>query len=336
MQRESVNNQGMASNTKTSKRDTRPLKIGISARLLHKVPSEMGFRNKTLQYLEQSFAHWIMEHGALAFMVPAIAEDSHRVARHLSVAEFVSELDGLVLQGGADVAPETYGQTPIDPRWGGDPVRDRYELALLHAVLLQGKPVVGVCRGCQLLNVAFGGTLYQDIQTQRPEAQRHVNLDLYDDYEHEISLKHGSSLSELYPHTPRMAVTSIHHQAIDKVGQHVEVEAVSTGDGIVEAIRWTGKGYARGLQWHPEFHHRKDTLMDGSPIMMEFLQVAREAALARLKDRDCADRRIPRAPLRLASDEALEDEFDEDFEAVQEDPEMAEAAAVHNKTASSG
>lgn len=324
----SHDNQDMAPKTKTPKTNTRPLKIGISARLLHKVPSEMGFRNKTLQYLEQSLAHWIMEHGAIAFMVPAIAEDSHHVARHLSVAEFVRELDGLVLQGGADVAPETYGQTPIDPRWGGDSVRDRYELALLHAVLLQGKPVIGVCRGCQLLNVAFGGTLYQDIETQRPEAHHHVDLDLYDDFEHDISFKHGSSLSELYPGNRRLRVTSIHHQAIDKVGQHVEVEAVSTMDGIVEAIRWTGKGYARGLQWHPEFHHRKDTLMDGSPIMLEFLNVAREAALARLKDRDCADRRIPRAPLDLASDEPLPDELEDELEAANEETE-AEAAARH-------
>src|SRR5690606_22277307 len=120
----------------------RPLRIGISARLLHKVPSEMGFRNKTLQYLEQSVAHWIMEHGAVAFMVPAVAIDSERAARHLPVEAFVDELDGLVLQGGADVAPQTYGEEPLDPRWQGDAVRDRYELALLHAFLAQRKPVI--------------------------------------------------------------------------------------------------------------------------------------------------------------------------------------------------
>ena len=144
----------------------RPLRIGVSARLLHSVPPELGFRNKILQYIEQSLAHWIMEHGAVAFMVPAVAHDSKHAARHLKVEHVVQELDALVLQGGADVAPQTYGQTPIDPRWQGDVVRDRYELALLRTFVAQKKPVLGVCRGAQLLNVAFGGTLYQDIATQ--------------------------------------------------------------------------------------------------------------------------------------------------------------------------
>ena len=94
----------------------RPLRIGVSARLLYQVPSELGFRNKNLQYIEQSLAHWIMEHGAIAFMVPAVAHDSKHAARHLKVEHVVQELDALVLQGGADVAPQTYGQAPIDPR----------------------------------------------------------------------------------------------------------------------------------------------------------------------------------------------------------------------------
>ena len=278
---------------------TRPLRIGISARLLHQVPPELGFRNKTLQYLEQSLAHWIMEHGAIAFMIPAVAEGSRQAVKHLSIDEFAIDLDGLVLQGGADVSPQSYGQEPLDPRWSGDPIRDRYELALLRAMLVQRKPVIGVCRGCQLLNVAFGGTLYQDLRTQRPETRAHVDPDLYDELEHDISLVEGSALARLYPPGSQLRVTSIHHQAIDQVGRHVEVEAVSTEDGVVEAIRWTGGGYARGLQWHPEFHHDRSSLVDSSPVMLDFLEVARESALKRLDDPDNADRREPRPPVRL-------------------------------------
>ncbi|RJP68263.1 MAG: gamma-glutamyl-gamma-aminobutyrate hydrolase family protein [Comamonadaceae bacterium] len=278
----------------------RALRIGVSARLLHHAPQELGFRNKTLQYIEQSLAHWIMEHGAVAFMVPAVAHDSKHAARHLKVEHVVQELDALVLQGGADVAPQTYGQTPIDPRWHGDVVRDRYELALLRAFVAQKKPVLGVCRGAQLLNVAFGGTLYQDVATQCPAAHAHVDTDLYDQLEHDVTFLQGTQLTRLYPNASQLRVTSIHHQAVAELGKGMVVEAVSTLDGMVEAIRWNGDAYARGVQWHPEFHHGRDALADSSPIMLDFLEASRAAALQRLAGGREPDPRVPRAPLRLA------------------------------------
>ncbi|WP_297747692.1 type 1 glutamine amidotransferase [Hydrogenophaga sp.] len=273
----------------------------MSARLLHRVPQELGFRSKILQYIEQSLAHWIMEHGAVAFMVPAVAHDSKHAARHLQVEHVVQELDALVLQGGADVAPQTYGQTPLDPRWEGDVVRDRYELSLLRAFLSQRKPVLGVCRGAQLLNVAFGGTLYQDIATQCPAAHAHVDTDLYDQLEHDVTFLQGSALTALYPNASQLRVTSIHHQAVADLGKGVVVEAVSTIDGMVEAIRWTGDSYARGVQWHPEFHHGRDALADSSPIMLDFLEASRAAALKRLEDGLALDPRVPLAPLRFGA-----------------------------------
>ena len=284
---------------KTQALTERPLRIGVSARLLYQVPSELGFRNKSLQYIEQSLAHWIMEHGAVAFMVPAVAHDSKHAARHLKVDHVVQELDALVLQGGADVAPQTYGETPIDPRWQGDVVRDRYELSLLRAFLAQKKPVLGVCRGAQLLNVAFGGTLYQDIATQCLAAHPHVDTELYDQLEHDVTFLQGSALTALYPTSSQLRVTSIHHQAVAVLGKGVEVEAVSTLDGLVEAIRWTGDAYARGVQWHPEFHHDRHALADSSPIMLDFLQASRAAALERLAAGLEPDPRVPRAPLLL-------------------------------------
>ncbi|NUZ06590.1 gamma-glutamyl-gamma-aminobutyrate hydrolase family protein [Piscinibacter koreensis] len=254
----------------------RPLRIGITARLMHEPPPELGFRNKRLQYLEQSIAHWIIRHGALAFMVPAVDAESMRVERVLPVESYVDALDGLVMQGGADVAPATYGQEPIDPRWPGDAVRDRYELALLRGFLDQRKPVIGICRGHQLLNVALGGTLHQDIGTQVPGAQAHVDSSLYDELYHEVTIVPGSTLDRLYPNERTLRVTSIHHQAIDRLGDGLVVEARSSSDGLVEAVAWTGKGYARGVQWHPEFHADKATLLASSPIMLDFLNAAAE------------------------------------------------------------
>jgi putative glutamine amidotransferase len=278
---------------------TRPLRIGVSARLLYKVPTELGFRNKTLQYLEHSIAHWIMEHGAISLMIPAVTVDTRRVARHLSANDWVESLDGLVLQGGTDVSPQTYGQQALDPEWAGDPVRDRYELELLHAFLRGKKPVLGICRGAQLMNVAFGGTLYQDLLTQRPNTHAHVDAGLYDQLEHEVTLEAGSSLAKLYPGMERLRVTSIHHQAVDRLGRDLVIEARSTLDGVVEAIRWTGAGYARGFQWHGEFHHDRRALADSSPIMLDFLNAARDAAGELRAVGRHFDTREPRPPLLM-------------------------------------
>lgn len=282
-------------------RQERPLRIGISARLMHHVPSELGFRNKSLQYIEASLAHWVMAHGAVAFMVPAVTHDSRHAARHLKVEHVVQELDALVLQGGADVAPETYGQKPLKDEWRGDVVRDRYEMALLRCFLAQKKPVLGVCRGAQLLNVAFGGTLYQDIATQCPSAHEHIDVDLYDQFEHDVTFIQGSPLAELYPKSTQLRVTSIHHQAVAELGKSIEVEAVSTLDGLVEAFRWNGDAYARGVQWHPEFHHDRHALADSSPIMLDFLRASRVEALRRFDAGLELDPREPGAPLLLSA-----------------------------------
>lgn len=257
-----------------------PLRIGLSARLLHAPPAELGFRNKTLQYLEQSIAHWIMGHGALAVMLPTLGFDAEVSRRKVSVHHYVDLLDGLVLQGGADVSPSRYGQQPLRPEWGGDLVRDRYEIELLEGFLVSGKPVLGICRGCQLLNVAFGGTLFQDIPTQHSSAREHVDALLYDQLNHEIRFEPGSRLGEVYAEAPGGLVTSIHHQAVDRLGADLAVEARSTEDGLVEAIRARGSGFVAGVQWHPEFHAVNPLLLSGDPLMAAFLQAARSARAA--------------------------------------------------------
>lgn len=258
----------------------RPLRIGMSARLLHRAPAEMGFRGKTLQYLEQSVSHWILSHGALALMVPTLGHDAEVARRKLSVREVVDVLDGLVLQGGADVSPEIYGQQPLRPEWGGDAVRDRYELELIEGFLQRGKPILGICRGCQLLNVAFGGTLTQDLPSLRPDAHVHVDGELYDDLHHGIEFEAGSRLSELYAQAPAPVVNSIHHQAIDRLGGDLHVEARSAGDGVIEAIRANGSTPVFAVQWHPEFHRGRPDRLDPDPIMQDFLHQAGMRAAA--------------------------------------------------------
>ena len=98
----------------------RPLRIGLSARLMHNPPAELGFRDKTLQYLEQSVAHWIMSHGALVFMVPTLESSAEVRRAAIHVSDYVREIDALVLQGGADLSPTSYGEEPLRPEWAGD------------------------------------------------------------------------------------------------------------------------------------------------------------------------------------------------------------------------
>jgi len=251
------------------------LKIGVSARLFHPQPDAKGIQSKTLQYLEQSVAHWVMSRDVLVFMVPTVDKDGLLHRSEVRLADYARVLDGLVLQGGADVSPTTYGETPLAPQWAGDRLRDVYEMELVHEFIEAGKPVLGICRGAQLINVAFGGTLYQDIPTQLPQAQVHVT-DAYERHRHEIRFEAGSGLARMYRGVQQPSVTSIHHQSIKALGRGLRVEAWSEPDGVVEAVRANGKGYVLAVQWHPEFHHPGDAAtLDSAPILEEFLEAAR-------------------------------------------------------------
>jgi putative glutamine amidotransferase len=253
-----------------------PLRIGVSARLLYPDPRRVFLPTMTVQYLEQSVANWVMSGEVLAFMVPEMSVASPHLPANVTVADYVNALDGLVLQGGADIAPETYGETPLSPEWSGDRIRDRYEIALFEEFVHQGKPVFGICRGCQLINVALGGTLYQDINTQIPETLQHRCETRYQHNFHDVRVLPGSWLGSLYPGAEVAHINTIHHQAVKQAGKGLVVEALSEPDGIVEAVRWEGPSFVMGVQWHPEFMDPSDPkLLDGRPLLEAFLAACR-------------------------------------------------------------
>jgi len=254
--------------------------IGVSARIYYPTGPVLdlgGVWTKTLHYLEQSVALWLIRGGALPVMIPAFESESLFRREHLNLRNYVDALDGLVLQGGNDVAPESYAETPLQPQWHGDPVRDRYEIELIHAFIEAGKPVFGICRGLQVLNVAFGGTLWQDLPTQCPGAVQHIRPGLYEKNFHPLAFTPGGWLHGLYPDTTDQTVNSIHHQGIKTLADSFDAEAVCPVDGRIEAIRRSHGSFVAGVQWHPEFHATDiASHFNDRPILDSFLRAARE------------------------------------------------------------
>ena len=156
--------------------------------------------------------------------------------------------DGLLLSGGEDVNPAFYGQTATEKCGKIVPARDHAEMKMLEAFLSTGKPILGICRGEQLMNVFFGGTLHQDIAD--------VATSCHDDYprknrgNHEVSVTRGTKLAEIMGQETFLA-NSLHHQAVDKVAPALILAATSE-DGIVEGIEHPVHPFCIGVQWHPE------------------------------------------------------------------------------------
>jgi putative glutamine amidotransferase len=253
-------------------------KIGISACFMHPDKTRASFAFKTLQYVEQSMAHWIMSGGALPVMVPSPMGSAAQ--GNIDVNDYALWLDGLVLHGGADVWPGSYGEEPLHDAWHGDRIRDEYEQALVHAFVKAGKPVFGVCRGLQLINVAFGGTLYQDISTQLADSRVHRDGQAYDMHFHTLEIVPKTRLSALFTDASSYKINSIHHQGIKQLAPGFVAEAHCPDDGVIEAIRHTGPSYIAAVQWHPEFHSAELGTLDDAPLLADFLNAARQTKSA--------------------------------------------------------
>ncbi len=254
---------------------SRRLKIGISACFFHPDPDRTVFTGKTLQYVEQSIAHWVQSQGNLALVIPSPAGETRR--GDVTLKHYAGLLDGLVLEGGSDMWPGSYGEEPLRPEWSGDRIRDEYEIALLRAFIERGKPVLGVCRGMQVLNVAYGGTLYQDLALQKPGPLFHRSAQLYDRNHHQIGIEPNTRLARLYAGLAVATVNSVHHQGIKDLAPGFVIEAAAP-DGVIEAFRHGAELYVAGVQWHPEFHVGENAhLLDGAPLLADFMAACRAA-----------------------------------------------------------
>ncbi|MFF7563508.1 gamma-glutamyl-gamma-aminobutyrate hydrolase family protein [Streptomyces pseudovenezuelae] len=208
----------------------RPL-IGVSTYL--EAGARWGVWELEAALLPAGYPRLVQRAGGLAAMLPPDAPEH--------AAATVARLDGLVIAGGPDVEPVRYGATP-DPRTGPPArARDAWELALIKAALTAGLPLLGICRGMQLLNVALGGTLVQHVEGH---AQ---TIGVFG--HHPVKPVPGTVYSDLVPE--ETSVPAYHHQAVDRLGAGLLASA-HAADGTVEAVELPGPQWVVGVQWHPE------------------------------------------------------------------------------------
>ncbi len=160
----------------------------------------------------------------------------------------LERVDALILNGGSDIAAERYGAEPLAATDAPNPRRDDFELRLARGAVARGLPVLGVCRGMQLLNVAHGGTLVQDLGAGG--GVDHYVREAWDRPVHEVDIEPGSRLANAFG-AQRITVNSVHHQAVDELGAGLRATA-RAADGVIEGIEGED-GLAVGVQWHPEF-----------------------------------------------------------------------------------
>lgn len=217
--------------------------------------------------LKTAYADAVLRAGGLP-MVLAYTDD------RLVVESYLDRVSGVLISGGGfDVPPEFYGQTAREGLGPLKPERSHFEMQLVKGALQRNLPVLGICGGMQLLNVALGGTLYQDMAKELPNAKPHQQTHDRSHPHHPIDVKEGTMLAECVG-KGQLMVNSTHHQAVHACGEKLSVCATSP-DGVIEAIESRNYAFAVGVQWHPEL------LIDNVPpnlgLYRGFVSRAREA-----------------------------------------------------------
>jgi|SRR5690625_2527416 len=206
------------------------------------VPSIDEESNQYYSNIENAEA--IIRVGGLPYLLPY-------VTCNRDILRIVNIIDGLYVAGGNDVDPKYFNETPHEEIGEINPTRDIFELHLLKMMFKRNKPVLGVCKGMQMINVALGGDLYQDISSQyKDELIQHKQRAKIVHPTHPIDVKTGTKLYRMIK-KKNVYVNSYHHQAVRRLGRNVIVSSYAT-DGVIEAIESTAHTFVIGVQWHPE------------------------------------------------------------------------------------
>lgn len=212
----------------------------------------------------QAYFHAVWKAGGTPVLIPNLPE---------AAESYVERLDGIILVGGGDVEPARYTDASVhETVYDVDPARDAMELALLEATTARERPVLGICRGIQLINVARGGTLWQDVEAEAPWAQPHSTPDKSALF-HEVAVAQRSRLADIVG-ASRIEANSYHHQAVRAVGDGLRPVG-RTADGLVEALEAPDHPFLLAVQWHPEL------LLDREEHLALFRALVQTARLLR-------------------------------------------------------
>jgi putative glutamine amidotransferase len=210
--------------------------------------------------LPRNYVDAVQRAGGFALMLPPdprLVEDP---------GEALALIDGLLLAGGADIDPLAYGQQAHVETTGSVPERDVFEIALVHAAIERDLPVLGICRGMQLINVARGGTLLQHLPDRFGHHEHRPVAGSFDGADHDVEVGEDTLAMQVVGEACH-STKSHHHQGVDRLGEGVEVSATSRMDGLPEAIELPGNSFVLGVQWHPEAD-------DASPVLAALIDAA--------------------------------------------------------------
>ena len=197
--------------------------------------------------IEENYAHSVVRAGGIPLLIPSIPENVQ------IIIETARRLDGLLLPGSRDMDPKFYNEEPHPKLRPMSLERTETELAVLREASARGIPVLGICGGMQLINVFFGGSLYQDIYSFIPEAMPHEKGSV-----HNVKIENDSLLKKI-AESENFPVISYHHQSVKAIGNGLRISAFAP-DGIVEGIESKAKPYVVGIQWHPELEDTEVSL----------------------------------------------------------------------------
>lgn len=218
---------------------TGPPAIGIACAVL---PARWGPWDQSAAVVAADYVRQVQAAGGIALVVPP---------QSCTPGEVLDRIDGLMLTGGNDLEASLYGDEPHAEAEAPDPGRDAWEFALVRAAIARDMPFLGICRGMQVMNVAYGGTLTQHLPESLGTTDHRRTTGSFDGNDHLVDLAEGSLVARAAGEVVH-SVPSHHHQAVAEVGEGLALTGVSSGDGVAEAIEMPGRRFALGVQWHPE------------------------------------------------------------------------------------